>query len=201
MIMTKLSELKKHLKRGTVYRRTDLARWSKSVDRHLEALVAEGTLQKLSHGMYYFPKLSAFGQTPPDEDKLVRKFLNDDHFLLTSPNVYNSLGLGTTQLYNVCTVYNFKRHGEFQLGNRKYNFQQKYKFPKKLTEEFLLVDLVNNLKKLAEDPNEILSNLKNKVSTMDARKLHNAVVQYGSPSAKRIFEPMTAGIQTSVYGS
>jgi hypothetical protein len=46
--MTKLDELKKHLKRGKVYRRSDLAKWSKSVDRHLEALVEEGTLQKLS---------------------------------------------------------------------------------------------------------------------------------------------------------
>jgi len=98
--MNKLEELKKHLKRGNVYRRTDLAKWSKSVDRHLQLLLEEGTLKKLSQGVYYFPKETTFGQTPPDEEVLVRSFLKDDRFLLTSPNAYNSLGVGTTQLYN-----------------------------------------------------------------------------------------------------
>jgi hypothetical protein len=113
--MTKLDELKKHLKRGKVYRRSDLAKWSKSVDRHLEALVEEGTLQKLSQGLYYFPGESAFGMTPPEEETLIKSFLKDDRFLLTSLNAYNSLGVGTTQLYNQSTVYNHKRHGDFKL--------------------------------------------------------------------------------------
>lgn len=70
--MAKLDELKKHLKRGKVYRRTDLVEWSKSVDRHLDILTKDGTLQKLSQGVYYFPKESAFGKTPPKEEDLVR---------------------------------------------------------------------------------------------------------------------------------
>ena len=37
--MTKLEELKMHLKRGKVYRRIELTKWSKSVDRHLEFLL------------------------------------------------------------------------------------------------------------------------------------------------------------------
>ena len=37
--MNKLQELKKHLKRGKVYRRADLSKWSTSVDRHLDELV------------------------------------------------------------------------------------------------------------------------------------------------------------------
>src|ERR1700680_952246 len=104
--MSKLDELKKHLKRGEVYRRSDLVKWSKSVDRHLEALVKDGILQKLSQGLYYFPEESAFGMTPPEEEALIRGFLKDDRFLLTSLNAYNSLGVGTTQLYNQRTVYN-----------------------------------------------------------------------------------------------
>jgi hypothetical protein len=42
---------------------------------------------------------------PPAEETLIRSFLKDDRFLLTSPNVYNSLGIGTTQLYNKQLVY------------------------------------------------------------------------------------------------
>lgn len=69
---------------------------------------------------------------------------------------YNSLGVGTTQLYDKTVVYNHKRHGESQLGNRKFAFRVKPRFPKSLTREFLLVDLVNNVDRLAEAKDEVL---------------------------------------------
>ena len=188
--MNRLEELKKHLKRGQVYRRDDLTKWSKCVDRHLDALVEEDTLQKLSQGLYYYPKLSAFGKTPPEEEVLIRSFLKDDRFLLTSPSSYNSLGVGTTQLYNERTVYNHKRHGEFKLGNRRFSFRMKPHFPSKVTKEFLLVDLVNNIETLAEDPTEVLKNVAVKVRTMDTKKLKRYVSQYGSAKTKKILAPL-----------
>lgn len=188
--MAKLDELKKHLTRGKVYRRSDLAKWSKSVDRHLEALMEDGILQKLSQGLYYYPEGSAFGNTPPKEEILIKSFLKDDRFLLTSINAYNSLGVGTTQLYNQRTVYNHKRHGEFKLGNKNFSFRVKPHFPKKVTPEFLLVDLVNSLDTLAEDQNELLKNISWKVRTMDSKKLKRSVQEYGNAKAKRIFEPL-----------
>lgn len=188
--MGKLEELKKHLKRGEVYRRDDLSKWSKSVDRHLDALVEEDTLQKLSQGLYYYPKLSTFGKTPPEEEVLIRSFLKDDRFLLTSPSAYNSLGVGTTQLYNERTVYNHKRHGEFKFGNRKFSFRIKPHFPSKLSPEFLLVDLVNNLETLAEDPNIVLKNVALKVQTMDTKKLKYSVSHYGNVRTKKILSLM-----------
>lgn len=190
--MTKLDELKKRLKRGKVYRRSDLAKWSKSVDRHLEALLEQGILQKLSQGLYYYPDESAFGNTPPEEEALIKSFLKDDRFLLTSLNAYNSLGVGTTQLYNQRTVYNHKRHGDFKLGNKNFSFRVKPHFPKKATPEFLLVDLVNNLDALAEDPNELLKNISWKARTMDVKKLERSVSEYGNARAKRIFAPLTS---------
>jgi hypothetical protein len=116
----KLDLLKKKLRRGKVYRRADLQQWSKSVDRHLQELVKEGTLEKLSGGLYYVPEHSTFGNVPAEENDLVEGFLKDNHFLITSPNDYNALGVGTTQLYNTRRVYNHKRHGEFKLGNRSF---------------------------------------------------------------------------------
>ncbi len=188
--MSRLQQLKRQLTPGEVYRRTELANWSKSVDRHLDELVQEGTLQKLSQGLYYYPKESAFGKTPPDENMLVESFLKDHRFLLTTPNVYNSLGVGTTQLYNVRTVYNHKRHGEFKLGNKTFQFKIKPHFPKKLTPEFLLVDLVNNLESLAEDSSEVLKKVADKVEVMDKKKLKHSVVEYGSVKAKKLFAPL-----------
>lgn len=191
--MSTLSTLKRHLRRGNVYRRADLERWSTAVDRHLSQLVEDGTLQKLSHGLYYYPKETVFGPTPPDEAILVRSFLKDDDFLITSPNAYNSLGVGTTQLYNKRVVYNHKRHGEFELGGRKFFFHAKPKFPKKLSEEFLLVDLVNNLDTLAEDKEMVLSKAKEKAGKLDLAKLKRTVAAYGGPKAKKVFSSVLEG--------
>jgi len=186
--MTRLNELKTHLRRGKVYRRAELSEWSKSVDRHLEELLKAGTLQKVSPGVYYYPKTSVFGNVPADESDLVTTFLKDDRFLLVSPNFYNSLGVGTTQLYNKKVVYNHKRHGTFRLGNRDFDFQMKHHFPLKISEEFLVVDLANNLDHLAEDTNEVVSKLLVKASQMPPRKFRQAVLKYGSARSKKLFK-------------
>ncbi|HMJ69725.1 MAG TPA: DUF6088 family protein [Cyclobacteriaceae bacterium] len=185
--MAQLDQVKKHLKRGKVYRRNDLTKWSKAVDRHLGQMVSDGTLQKLSTGLYYFPKESAFGKTPPSEEELVKGFLKDDRFLLTSPNDYNGLGVGTTQLYNKRVVYNHKRHGEFRLGNRTFEFHVKHHFPRKLTREFLLVDLVNNVDQLAEDRERVLEKALAKAATTNSSKLRSSIEDYGSAKTKKLF--------------
>lgn len=188
--MNKLQELKKHLKRGKVYRRADLSKWSTSVDRHLDELVKEGTLQKLSQGLYFYPEVTVFGEAPPEEEVLVRSFLKDSRFLLTSFNAYNSLGVGTTQLYNQKTVYNHKRHGDFNLGGKTFSFRVKPHFPSKVTQEFLLVDLLNNLDQLAEDPKEVVAKVRFKAKSMDPKKLKKSLQEYGTIKAKKLLEPI-----------
>ncbi|MGV9004437.1 DUF6088 family protein [Flavobacterium sp.] len=190
--MSKLQELKKHLKRGKVYRRAELSKWSTAVDRHLEELVNEGTLQKLSQGLYFYPEFTVFGEAPPEEEVLVRSFLKDSRFLLTSFNAYNALGVGTTQLYNQKTVYNHKRHGDFKLGGKTFSFKVKPHFPLKATPEFLLVDLLNNLDQLAEDPKEVLDKVLQRAKRMDTKKLKKSVLEYGNIKTKKLLEPVIA---------
>lgn len=191
--MDTLQKLKRHLRRGSVYRRSDLERWSSSVDRHLKQLLNDGTLQKMSQGVYYYPKETVFGTAPPDESALVRSFLKDNEFLITSPNAYNALEVGTTQLYNKRVVYNHKRHGEFDLGGRKFFFHMKPKFPKNLSPEFLLVDLVNSLDTLAEDKEMVLSKAKEKAGKLDLAKLKRTVSAYGGAKAKKVFSSVLEG--------
>ena len=191
--MSKLSEVKAHLRSGRVYRRADLEQWSNAVDRHVQQLLQDGTLTKLSGGLYYHPKQTTFGAVPADDESLVHAFLKDKRFLLTSPNAYNALGVGTTQLHNKTTVYNHKRHGEFKLGGRAFDFRLKPHFPSKLTPEFLLVDLVNNLKELPEDHDKVLSQVKHKTEAVDQRRLARAVAQYGGIRAKKFFSKVLAG--------
>ncbi len=193
--MSRVAELKQQLKPGGVYRREDLARYSNAIDRHLAELVDDGTLKKVAQGLYYFPKKTVFGVVPPDDETLVRSFLKDDRFLLTSPNSYNALRVGTTQLYNKRVVYNHKRHGEVELNGRKFSFHKTPYFPKKKTLEFLLVDLVNNLNQLAEDRGEILKNALSKAKAMNLNKLRYAVRAYGHTKTKKIFEPVLEEIK------
>jgi len=94
-----LERLRRHLRPGRVYRREDLLAWSHSVDRHLKELTIDGILKKLRTGLYYSPRKFEFGEAPADEHELVKAFLKTDRFVVTSPNAYNQLGLGTRQLY------------------------------------------------------------------------------------------------------
>ena len=185
--MNALERFKKHLKPGQVYRRADLEPWSKAVDRHLKQLVADGTLQKMSQGLYCCPAKASFGEVPPKDEELVRAFLKSDDFLMTSPNFYNSLGVGTTQLYNKRVVYNHKRHGKFVLGGKVFDFRLKHKFPKKLTKEFLFVDLLNNLNELAEDRQEVLQYTREKILAARAQQIKRAVNAYAGERAKKMF--------------
>lgn len=191
--MARLDELKKHFRPGKSYRRAELAAWSKSVDRDLQALVLQGFLKKLRTGMYYCPKQSAFGEVPVDDHELVRTFLKDNRFLLTSPNAYNSLGLATTQLYNKRVVYNHKRHGDFELGGRTYSFRMKHHFPpQSATEEFLLVDLMNNLEELAEDRELLRHRVRGRALAMNPSRLNKAVHEYGTVATRHFFDGVLA---------
>ncbi|MFT5775482.1 hypothetical protein [Hyphomonas sp.] len=190
--MTAMAELKKRLRPGQVYRRKDLARWSNAIDRHLRLLLDEGRLEKVGPGLYMAPRKTRFGSAPASPEKLVETFLGDDRFLMVSPNAYNSLGLGTTQLYNEPVVYNRKRHGHFKLDGRPYDFRMRASVPSSLNMEFLLVDLLHNLSRLVEDKAAVLPKALSRARSMDRTRLARAVKDFGSARAARLLEPVLA---------
>lgn len=184
----KVTPLAKHLRAGKVYRREDLVPYSTSVDRELQQLVVAGRLTKAAQGLYYAPRKSVFGDAPPAESDLLAAFLKDKEFLSFNPSVYNSLRLGTTQLYNKTIVYNHKRHGVIKLDHRSYDFRMKHRFPRpnQVTVEYLLVDMLNNLSELAEDEDMVLERAQKKLNQFDAKKLTKALADFGSVATKRM---------------
>jgi hypothetical protein len=182
-------QLNKHLRNGHVYRRDMLLPYSKALDRDLDTLVERGLLRKLAGGLYYKPAMSSLGALPPKDDNLVSCFLRDNHFLLYSLNQYNSLGVGLTQLYNRVVVLNHKRHGVFKLGNKEFDFRRSSKgFPNKVTQEFLLVDLVNHLADIAEDTSLVKDNICKSLTRFDKAALVDLARAYGKISTKKFFE-------------
>jgi DNA polymerase III delta subunit len=63
----------------------------------------------------------------------------------------------------------------------------KHSFPKKLTREFLLVDLVNNLHQLGESAEEVLDRVKARLAASDRARVKQAAQSYGSERAKKFF--------------
>src|SRR5258706_617376 len=195
--MSAPNELKRRLRPGQVYRRKDLAHWSKAVERHLRVLILEGRLEKVSGRLYMAPRMTRFGAAPAAPGKLVETFLGDDRFLIVSPNADNGLGLGTTQLYNEPVVYNRKRHGRFELAGQTYDFRLRPSVPLRLAEEVLMVDLLRNPDRLAEDKAAGLPRVLAPACWMNRSRLAKALPDYGSPRADGLPEPLLAAGQST----
>lgn len=185
--MSQLKELKLNLHPGKVYKLSDLEELLSYDNLSLEQLEKENVLDKLSDELFHYPKKTVFGSTPPDDEDFLRAFLDDEEFLVTSYNAYNSLGVGTTQLYNETLVYNRKKNEKVELNGRNFNCKIKSNIPDELSAEFLLVDLVDNLEKLAEDTKTILEKVKVKASSMNSSVLSEYVKSYGEANSKHFF--------------
>lgn len=191
--MKNADKLKEAMELGRVYRRQDLEGLSTAVDRDLKTLVDSGEVRKLSSGLYCRPKPSVWGPVPPEDRELVRAFLKTDDFRLTSYNDFNVLGLGLTQVYTVYVVYNHKRAGNFKLGGKEFQFRLVPAYPTGTVEpEYLLVDMLNNLRKLPDNVELVLRNLKKGVERFDREKVHEFLDRYGNPSAKRLLHEVYA---------
>ncbi len=190
--MKNAEKLVNSMQPGRVYRRQDLEGYSTAVDRDLKTLVESGQVRKLAGGLYYCPGKNAFGYTPPQERDLVRAFLKTEDFLLTSYNYFNQFGLGLTQVYNSGLVYNHKRTGEYLLGGKRFQFRLVPAYPARLSREFLLVDLLNNLKRLPDNTAGVLENLKARIKEFDRAALTACLERYGRPGAKKAFREIYA---------
>ncbi|MFH1618623.1 MAG: hypothetical protein ABIG11_01820 [bacterium] len=183
--MKNAEKLKNAMRPGRVYRRQDLEGLSTAVDRDLKTLVESSEVRKLAYGLYCRPKKNVLGAAPPDNRDLVRAFLKTDDFLLTSYNHFTDLGLGLTQVYNTHVVYNHRRAGEFRLGGKRFRFRLVPAYPKALSKEYLLVDLLNNLRELPDDVSAVRRNLRSRLGEFDHAKVSECLARYGNPAARR----------------
>lgn len=189
-------KLLSQLSEGTVYSWSALKEHSSSPGRDVKRLLDEGLLNKVGPGLYTPPKKSRFGVVPPKEDELVKNFLKSDDFLLFSTNQYNSLGLGLTQLKNETVVYNKKRHEPLVFSGRKFEFKRPNNgYPNKLTAEFLVVDLMNNLNSVGEDSGKLKENVDRAVRSNKFNKklLVELANAYGKVGTRKFFSKFSTG--------
>lgn len=132
------------LEPGRVYRTQDLAAWGQNPSRLAQRLEREGQLRRLARGLFVHPRQSRFGAVPPDDTELLRAFLEGAPFVITGPERWNALGLGTTAMFSSRLVYNTKRSGTFKLGGRRF-LLRRVRFPESSSSaEWFVVDLLEH---------------------------------------------------------
>jgi hypothetical protein len=131
------------LEPGAVYRTREFRRWSANPTRLAKRLTREGKLRKAGHGLFYAPIESRFGPAPPSEVEILHTFFNGSPFIISGPQKWNSLGLGSTAMFAATLVYNTKRSGYFTFDGRHF-LLRRVLFPENPAPEYFVVDLLQH---------------------------------------------------------
>ncbi len=168
------------LEPGHVYRTRDLSQWTANPARLARRLVDGGLLKPLAQGLFVHPRPSRFGDVPPADEEVMRAFL-DSPFVLTGPERWNALGLGTSAAFATQLVYNTKRSGEFTFGGRRF-LLRRVAFPERPSPEWFVVDLFQHAEQAAADRGDLTTALASAVRDrrFDTERLRSRAREYGS---------------------
>jgi hypothetical protein len=178
---------------GRVYRTRDLSRWSANPPRLVKRLVRSGELVPLAHGLFAHPKRGRFGIVPPGDEEMLRAFLDDTPFVLTGPDRWNALGLGTTAVFAEPLVYNHKRSGRFVLGGRAFQLRR-VAFPETPTPEWYAVDLLDHADQAGAARSDIVNALARAlaVGRLDRDRLRTMAARYATRATRELLDAATA---------
>jgi hypothetical protein len=177
------------LQPGRVYRTRQLR--SANPARLAKRLVAEGQLQQLARGLFVHPRKGRFGQVPPDDAEVVRAFLDGGPFVLTGPERWNALGLGSTALFAAPLVYNKKRSGRFMLGGRPFDLRR-VEFPNTQTPEWFAIDLLEHADQAGVSRAELKRALASAVERgrFDYERLRQMAGRFGSKATRSLVDSL-----------
>lgn len=119
----------------------------------------------------------------------MRAFLDGAPFVLTGPERWDALGLGTSASFAAQLVYNTKRSGEFQLGWRRY-LLRRVALTKQPSPEWFVVDLFQHAEQAAADRDDLTRALGEALrrGPFDADRLRTFAQEYGSRDTQRRVE-------------
>jgi hypothetical protein len=80
------------------------------------------------------------------------------------------------------------------IDGKTFEFKLKSSFPKNISREYLLVDLLNNLDNLAEDQTQAIAKLPNNVRSFNTAALMKATQQYGTGKTKRTLKSIVRNV-------
>lgn len=184
------------LEPGKVYRREDLVCDLVFTDHRIRQLVAQGSLEKITQGLYHYRGPSPRSYSPLTSKSLLEGFLGIDDFLLLPWQEYLTLGLKLTPKFDMHLVYNRKRHGIFRLGEVTFDIRRRSRYPGQTTPEFLLIDLLNNTDFFIEETSTIQRDARALIHKFDAGALLKMAQDYGKVSTYKYISSWLTEMQT-----
>ncbi len=130
---------------------------------------------------------------PPGDEELLRAFLDDTPFVLTGPDRWNALGLGTTAVFAETLVYNHKRSGRFVLGGRAFQLRR-VAFPDTPVPEWYAVDLLQHADQVGAARSDIANALARAlaVGRFDGDRLRAMAARYATQAIRELLDSAMA---------
>ncbi|MGQ0505282.1 MAG: hypothetical protein ACT4TC_08165 [Myxococcaceae bacterium] len=119
----------------------------------------------------------------------MRAFLDGAPFLFTGPDRWNTLGLGTTAVFAAPLVYNTKRSGTFEFGDRRFVLRR-VAFPENPTPEWFAVDLLEHADQAGASRTEVAAALARAVArgAFDPERLREMSRRYSTRATQALTE-------------
>ena len=187
-IAKKIEEKIDNIEQGDTFTYKDLSINKKeysATTKTIERLIKKGKIKRISTGIFYKPKQSAFGELKPDEEKIITPYLfkNGKRIAyITGLLLYNKMGL-TTQIPKEISIASREKRIYITKGNIKANAVKSY--VEVTDENYKYLEFLDALKDWKKIPDldkkssiEILTNILKKFNKKQTEKLLNIALSY-----------------------
>lgn len=151
----------------------------------MERFIKKGMIKRVSTGVFYKPKQSAFGELKPREDELLKPYLFQDGkriAYITGGSLYNRMGL-TTQVSKTIKVASKVKRVTTKIGKTQVKPVKSY--VDVTNENYYLLEILDALKDFKVIPDldkksgiALLKNKINKLSKNDQSKIIRYALKY-----------------------
>ena len=187
-IAKEIEEKINNIEQGNTFTYKDLSINKKeysATTKIIERLIKKGKIKRISTGIFYKPKQSAFGELKPDEEKIITPYLfkNGKRIAyITGLLLYNKMGL-TTQIPKEISIASREKRIYITKGNIEANAVKSY--VEVTDENYKYLEFLDALKDWKKIPDldkkssiEILTNILKKFNKKQAQELLNIALSY-----------------------
>ena len=176
-IAKKIEEKIKTIEKGEAFTYKDLALKKEeysAASKTIERLLKKGLIKRISTGVFYKPKQTAFGELKPDEEKIITPYLfkNGKRIAyITGLLLYNKMGL-TTQIPKEISIASTKKRIYISKGNIKGNAVKSYMEVTDENYKYLeLLDIIKDFKSIPDlDKESAIKILTNKILELNNKQ-------------------------------
>jgi len=187
-IARKIEEKINNIKQGNTFTYKDLKinkEEYSATSKTIERLIRKGKIKRISTGIFYKPKQTAFGELKPDEEKIITLYLYKNGkriAYITGLLLYNKMGL-TTQIPKEISIASREKRIYIKKGNIKANAVKSYVEVTDDNYKYLeLLDVLKDWKRIPDldkkSAIEILTGILKKFNKKQTKELLEIALSY-----------------------